>query len=98
MASPETRVNSTYGAPMGRRDTYLPGLEGDDTGRFTLRRVRLDSGGYDPGGAYWGHAEPLYWYAADTEHGQVDGYVRARTRERAKAEVRECYPDARFYR
>lgn len=28
--------------------------------RFHLRRVRLDSGGYDAGGAYWGHGGELY--------------------------------------
>jgi hypothetical protein len=28
--------------------------------RFHLRRVRLDSGGYDPGGAYWGTGGTLF--------------------------------------
>lgn len=45
-------VSCRYGAPMGRRDdasieTSVP--------RFVrLQRVRLDSQGYDSGGAYWG--------------------------------------------
>jgi hypothetical protein len=28
--------------------------------RFHLRKVALDSGGYDPGGAYWGHGGELF--------------------------------------
>jgi hypothetical protein len=28
--------------------------------KFHLRKVRLDSGGYDPGGAYWGHGGELF--------------------------------------
>lgn len=44
-------VPSTYGAPMGRHSA--PDL--DTTPRSVrLFRVRLDSGGYDDGGAYWG--------------------------------------------
>ena len=45
-------VDTRYGAPMGRS-----GQKGDPDWyyRFSLRRVRLDAGGYDSGGAYWGH-------------------------------------------
>lgn len=49
-------VSFRYGAPMGRRDdasieTSVP--------RFVrLQRVRLDSQGYDSGGAYWGIRRP----------------------------------------
>lgn len=32
----------------------------DSAPRFQLRRVRLNSGGYDSGGAYWGHGGALY--------------------------------------
>lgn len=35
---------------MGRSNT----LPDDFTGEVTVRAVPLDSGGYDPGGAYWG--------------------------------------------
>lgn len=50
-------VSCTYGAPMGRRSA--PDL---DTTRGTVRlfKVKLDSGGYDDGGAYWGLGGPLY--------------------------------------
>ncbi len=41
---------------MGRSNT----LPEDFTGEVTVRVVPLDSGGYDPGGAYWGAAGTLY--------------------------------------
>ena len=41
---------------MGRSNT----LPEDFTGEVTVRVVPLDSGGYDPGGAYWGTAGTLY--------------------------------------
>lgn len=66
------------------------------TPKINLRRVRLDSGGYDPQGAYFGSGDPLYW-AAD-QSGAYDRTFRATDREDAKAQVREDYPGARFYR
>jgi len=55
-----------YGASMGR-DNDSPGNFVDVPGGCRLRRVPLDAGGYDEGGAYWGHSymrgvwrEPLY--------------------------------------
>jgi hypothetical protein len=32
---------------------------------FTLRRVRINGGGYDSSGRYWGSGQPLYHYSAD---------------------------------
>ncbi len=64
--------------------------------KVTLRRIRLDSGGYDPEGAYWGIGEPLYWAA--TDDGEYDATFRAYDRDDAKATVRETFPHARFYR
>ena len=62
MAKQFDRVNSRFGAPMGRCDT-VPAL--DETRRTVrLFRVNLDSGGYDDGGAYWGHGTAL-WCARD---------------------------------
>lgn len=51
-------VSSRYGAPMGRQeDGYLE----TRIKRFVrIFRVRINSGGYDDGGAYWGIGEPLY--------------------------------------
>ncbi len=64
--------------------------------KVTLRRIRLNSGGYDPQGAYWGIGAPLYWAA--TDDGEYDATFRADDRDDAKATVREVYPNARFYR
>lgn len=65
--------------------------------RFYLQHVRLDSGGYDSGGAYWGHDLPLYRYEAEDEP-DTSGMIRARNRDAAKATIREDYPNAQFYR
>ena len=48
-------VECRRGAPMGRSDVILPpGSEKETSERIYDRRVPLDSGGYDKGGAYWG--------------------------------------------
>lgn len=59
--NPTPRVHSQYGAPMGR-----PGFGhgAQPTTPFELRKIRLNQGGYDDGGAYWGTGAPLYWYCA----------------------------------
>lgn len=54
--NPTPPVSSRYGAPMGRHTG--PDFLCAEAGRVTLRRIRLDRGGYDPGGAYWGHGAP----------------------------------------
>lgn len=58
MAQQFENVSARYGAPMGRRaNGYLE----TDVPRFVrLFNVKLDSGGYDDGGAYWGQGEPLF--------------------------------------
>lgn len=68
----------------------------DPAPRFHLRRVRLDSGGYDAGGAYWGHGAPLF--EAFSEDGVEFLTLRAADREAARAEVLEAHPRARFFR
>ncbi len=87
-----SKAYSQYGASMGRpRD--LP----EDTAapiKLHLERVRLDSGGYDKGGAYWGTGLRLYVAWAD----DVQLFYRGATREQIKAFVREQIPNARFYR
>ncbi len=69
--NPTPNVSSRYGAPMGR---YTGNPDPDAQGKFSLRRVTLDSGGYDSGGAYWGHGEPLYWYCS--ADGTAEGFLR----------------------
>ena len=58
MAQQFETVSSRYGAPMGRRaDGFLE----TDVARFVrLYHVRINSGGYDDGGAYWGLGVPLF--------------------------------------
>ena len=97
--------SGAYGAPMGRPTVAgFWSMKGDwievtatpDARPFHLVRLPLDSGGYDAGGAYWGHGEPLYGYVGPTT--DIRGYVRGKNREAAKAAVRELHPHARFYR
>lgn len=45
-------------APARAELESLEAAAGDT--RFHLRKVRLDSGGYDQGGAYWGHGGELF--------------------------------------
>ena len=61
MLNPTPPVNCQYGAPMGR-PAYGHGAM--PTSKFILRRIPINSGGYDSGGAYWGIGAPLYWYCA----------------------------------
>lgn len=89
--NPTPRVNCARGAPMGRH-----GKAQDCQGKVSLRRIPLDSGGYDPGGAYWGLGQPLYWVG--DESGALDDFLRARDRADAKRQILEDWPDARFYR
>lgn len=81
-----------YGAQMGRHTGPMPSAQAV---KWTLQRVRVDAEGYDPGGAYWGLGQPLYW--ACNEDGEST-YFRASSREAAKAHVRTLDPDAKFYR
>jgi hypothetical protein len=93
--NPTPAVNSRYGAPMGRPSR----LQGDvlpTDPPMTLQRIRINSGGYDSGGAYWGLGAPLYWFS--NSEGDVTGFLRATSREAAKAKICEDYPQARFYR
>ena len=87
-------VASSHGAPMGRPGSH-PGNEPEAL--VSLQRVRLDSGGYDSAGAYWGHGRPLYW-ATDGQPNGFERFFRASSRDAAKAKMREGYPDIRFYR
>lgn len=83
------------GAALGRHDRHAP----DFDGKLVLRRVRLDMGGYDPNGTYFGTREwgrSLYWYAS--ADGSVDAMVDAQDRDDAKRKIQVRYPKARFFR
>jgi hypothetical protein len=87
-------VASPRGAPMGRVGR-LGALDRPE-GKWTLQRVRIDAGGYDSGGAYWGTGTPLYW--ACSADGEAELFFRATSRDAAKAHVRRLYSLATFYR
>lgn len=100
-----SNVDSAHGAPMGRPDhhtfTDQRGREmlltvTKDAKPMTLQRVRLNNGGYDSGGAYWGIGQPLFFYSDYT--GSIDGHVRAFDRADAKVKVRYMFPHAKFWR
>jgi len=61
--------------------------------KCTLRKVRLNQGGYDSRGSYWGSGAPLWWCTPDGGELQFDEYLRAPTREVAKLMIREKYKD-----
>jgi hypothetical protein len=81
-----TNVSSIYGAPMGRSTSPL------DCAPRSVRlfRVRLDSGGYDDGGAYWGLGAPL-WCAVCDAGGRR--FTRAKSRADAAC-ILEIEPDS----
>lgn len=103
MAKQFPDVSWRYGAPMGRRD-----YRGDPDApyRFRVFRVRLDAGGYDDGGAYWGTGQPLYcavavdiWDKCDgVDYAEACHFMRANDRQDVKAWIIEQYPNARFFR
>lgn len=83
-------VSSLRGAPMGRADLHEP-----PQSKVRLFRVRLDAGGYDDGGAYWGLGPPLY--CATDDYG-FRMFTRAASREAAKREVLADNPGVTFWR
>ena len=90
----ETKGYSQYGAWMGRNRREEYSVPRDTTAKLHLRRVRLDSGGYDRGGAYWGHGEPLWCVWGDSGEDTLTTYLRAADRGAAKAH----FPNAKFWR
>jgi hypothetical protein len=97
---PPRKAYSQYGASMGRRDT-LPDNPAAPV-RLSLVRLRWCGGDYDAGGAYWGRVPGTWIYRAlgDADDGETvaELYVRAESREAAKAAIRARVPGARFYR
>lgn len=77
---------------------YLP----DDrlsSERFHLNRLPMvDGGAYDKWGAYWGVGSPKtgFMYIAESDEARL--FIRATSREHAKAQIRQQLPNARFYR
>lgn len=82
MAKQFENVNTSRGAPMGRAAN--PYLETGIARSVRLFRVRLDGGGYDDGGAYWGHSQQL-WCAIDCDGNRQ--FTRANSRAAAAVEL-----------
>lgn len=88
----QVNVSSMYGAPMGRYSNPVTEL----SGRVHLRYVPFVDGAYDQGGAYWGTgAQPLFCAWDDADHVV---YLRAASREVAKAQLLSKNPAITFYR
>ena len=67
--------------------------------RVSLTRHRLNSGGYDSSGCYYGNDKPRSrLWSAQAEDGSYSDIIRASSRNDAKEQVRKTYPAATFYR
>ena len=84
------------GAALGRPTICPSGWDGSEVGRLYLRHIRLNSGGYDRNGTYFGLGAPLYWCAS--ADGEVDFMLRASSRIAAKAQILTEHPCATFIR
>lgn len=94
MARQFPQVDTRFGAPMGRATWPL---KGDIPPRsLSLFRVRIDAGGYDDGGAYWGLGAPLYCLRGSGDDWDVRGFVRAPSR--AHAALALCVPHSALKR
>ena len=86
-----TKAYSQYGASMGRPDHIA---EAETVAKIHLERVVLNTGGYDLGGAYWGHGAPLYVAWGDGQ----EMFFRAKDRREAKEIAKGVFKHAEFYR
>ena len=68
------------GSAMGRRQNAP-----EKPCKLRVRRVRLDSGGYDDGGAYWGTPSNLWQARGDDGENQVSLFTRAASKAEAIA-------------
>lgn len=82
---------------MGRSDARHP--DPDAPLKFWVVRLQWSDGDYDKGGAYWGYS-PAHGdiYRAVSTDGKAEMFVRARSRDAAKAAIREKYPHATFFK
>lgn len=69
-----------------------------DSVLVSLRRVRLNAGGYDALGNYWGVGPRLYIVVPEDQPQADTWHVRAYNRSKAKDLVRARWPKATFYR
>ncbi|MCA2999647.1 MAG: hypothetical protein ING75_13710 [Rhodocyclaceae bacterium] len=96
-----TKAYDYRGSSMGRRACL-----GDRKSpvKLYLNKVRLNAGGYDSGGAYWGSGEKVghLWVAfgeETTDQGeQIEIFVRGFTRDKAKQAVLAERSNVSFFR
>lgn len=86
-------LDCSRGAPMGRPEFHRFDL-GNTVVQFVLQYVPFFDGGYDEGGAYWGFPYDLY-RAVSVEH-NIEMFIRAESREKAKYRVCRFYKNATF--
>lgn len=86
--------NPSRGAALGR--PHVMDAPRDFEGRLFVSRVRIDSGGYDKNGTYFGLGGPLYWIAS--ADGDIDFMRRAGSREEARQLALKEYPKAKIRR
>ena len=84
----------TRGAALGRPS--IKEEPKDYAGLLYLWHMRLDAGGYDKNGTYFGIGERLYWCA--NENHTVDFMLRAQDRADARTQVLQVYPKAKVRR
>lgn len=62
-----------------------------------MRRLRLDAGGYDRSGRYYGRGEPVFDFQICLPTGRcTSGAVRATSKAEAKAKIRAKFPGTKF--
>lgn len=88
------------GARMGRCNLLPDDL--DTPCKLSLVKLAIDSGGYDEGGAYWGHASNgarIYWAHRAPSAGlsEINVFVWAPSRTVARELVSLILPQAKFY-
>ncbi len=97
---PLSKLSCKYGSSMGRLDTFHYPF--DRPLKFALAQVRLNQGGYDSGGAYWGHSKKLYRAYAiletDDSTEETELFFRAVDRQAAKQHILQIYKRATFHR
>jgi hypothetical protein len=84
---------SRRGAQMGRQDVMPKDLTIPI--KLQMERLKWVDHDYSQFGCYWGGGEGDYIYCA--WNAPVYIFVRAKTRQEAKEQVRETIPNARFY-
>ncbi len=57
--------------------------------KVTLQKIRMNQGGYDAFGSYWGVGRPLYWVSFELDGIEQSDHIRADGRQDAKEKIRQ---------